>query len=410
MNGEPDPQEMARWEDELRDTFEGKQVDYVPDPMVLRTAELFLLGRQGCMAQQGGHSEGEIWAVIEKNIDGLLAFFHVLMTRDRVPLIDYGYTFPGGALMDQLGELAVDVHPQWDLYQALAEDGFRKVEQMDLDAVDPMIAADVVDELGTARYEWFPAENRFENLIRGDDRSRQVLATFILGGIIFGGYAQATSSDHLLQTKRARLFAELTVPQDEGVLWGFAQEHRLYERLRTMAEASEGLSHADFTLPPSVLPLLIATDAPLTPQALFDKAMGLRSSPLGQAYRQWHSGLREAWSQGRRDTGAEAAASDVAKEVERRFGLADGALSGPRLKLSGGVGVHLGIVQLGAAAEHEIQIAAPGQLRNWIVDRLRFRGHRKMLLRMSLEQAKFDNLALGLRNIWRRSNYRADPR
>jgi hypothetical protein len=276
---------------------------------------------------------------------------------------------------------------------------------MDLDAIDPGIAADVVNELGPAGYEWYPAENRFENLIRGDDRSRQVLATFVLGGIIFGGYAQATSSDHLLQTKRARLFTELTVPQDEGVLWGFAQEQRLYERLRKMAETSEGLSHADFTLPPSVLPLLIASDSELTPKALFDKAKALRSSPLGEAYRQWHAGLRAAWSQGRRDVQAEQAASDVAKEVERRFGLPDGALSGPKLKLSGGTGVQLGIAHLGVAVEHEMEIAAPDRLRNWIVDRLRFRGHRKMLLRMSLEQAKFDNLTLGLRNIWRRGNY-----
>jgi hypothetical protein len=42
---------------------------------------------------------------LKKNIDGILAFFHVLMTRDRIPLIDYEYTFPKDFFRSLIGNI-----------------------------------------------------------------------------------------------------------------------------------------------------------------------------------------------------------------------------------------------------------------------------------------------------------------
>jgi hypothetical protein len=84
--------------------FQEADLDYVPDPMVLRAAELFIGGRQYCRQIQK-LDDSKVWPVIEKNIDGILAFFHVLMTRDRIPLIDYEYTFPTDFFRSLIGNI-----------------------------------------------------------------------------------------------------------------------------------------------------------------------------------------------------------------------------------------------------------------------------------------------------------------
>lgn len=296
------------------------------------------------------------------------------------------------------------MHPDPLLYRGLADKGLEQVERMDLSKLDRAMVRDVAGELGTAGYRWFPKEAQFEHLAdRDEDRGLQTLATFVLGGIVFGGYAQATRTDHLLQTKRARLFTELTVPQDESVLWGARQEERLYGRLAEMADDVEELRHADFTLPPSVVPFLIVSGEPGSPRELLEQAMALRASETGDAYRTWHAKLRSAWKEGRRNLDAEADLVDVADEVRGRFGLDQAGDDAPRLTLSAGVGVTFGIVDVGVAAEHDVRVRLPDRVRNWLVETFRFRGHRKMLLRMSLDQATFDNIARGLQDLWWKS-------
>lgn len=63
--------------------------DCVPDPMIIRTAELFLNGRSGCSRLD----TDAVWQTIERNVHGLLTFFNMLMTRSAIPLISYYETF-----------------------------------------------------------------------------------------------------------------------------------------------------------------------------------------------------------------------------------------------------------------------------------------------------------------------------
>jgi hypothetical protein len=59
---------------------------FVPDPMMLRTGEIFLNGAEG--AKPLGHSDFAVWSAIEQNIGGLLDFFDMLVIRDAIPLIN----------------------------------------------------------------------------------------------------------------------------------------------------------------------------------------------------------------------------------------------------------------------------------------------------------------------------------
>jgi len=75
-------------------------LDCVPDPMVIRTAELFLNGKSGC-ARLGPDA---VWQTIDSNLHGLLTFFNMLMTRPAVPLIDYFQTIRQDESMWQLAD------------------------------------------------------------------------------------------------------------------------------------------------------------------------------------------------------------------------------------------------------------------------------------------------------------------
>jgi hypothetical protein len=82
------PMDAAEWPR----LFHESNFDCVLDPMVVRAADFFIGGPDYCRAMGQG-ATADHWPVIESNFDGVLAFFHILMTRDRIPLIDYWHTF-----------------------------------------------------------------------------------------------------------------------------------------------------------------------------------------------------------------------------------------------------------------------------------------------------------------------------
>jgi hypothetical protein len=67
--------------DTLTSLFQKRQVDYVPDPLVLRVADLFIGGKEFVQNLRPNSDIGlgaedritpaRVWATIEKNIDGL---------------------------------------------------------------------------------------------------------------------------------------------------------------------------------------------------------------------------------------------------------------------------------------------------------------------------------------------------
>jgi hypothetical protein len=69
------------------------------------------------------------------------------------------------------------------------------------------------DEFKAMGYQWFPdLGDQFK------EEEDMLLAIYLLGGLIFGGYAQISGSDHLLQDTRSKLLLELTKP-DEKQQW-----------------------------------------------------------------------------------------------------------------------------------------------------------------------------------------------
>jgi len=407
----PDPTQ------DLVQMFRDAQVDYVPDPLVLRAADLFIGGKEFASKIYPNPDIGlemkaepdRVWETIDKNIDGLIAFFHLLMTRERVPLIDYTMTFNDqnfGALRDR--GITVPLHPPFSLYEQFKKDAQRKIAGMNLGRLPEQMVQDIAKELVSTGYGWLP-DAGVDQL----DAWQRIAATFLMGGLIFGGYAAAIRGDHLLQTKRARLFMELTIVPDERAHRGWQKQSELFAELDKIAlQDPHVITLRDRHLPPTVLTLLVedATSA----RDLLDRALRMREEDEWKDYRRWYARLRKAWADGRRDRPAEEDVRRVTNEIRRRLAgrlkkgepvpltqkeiavKADPA----EVKIKANAEVNVGVFKARVEADNLQHIRLPERLRNWYVDTFVMRDHRKLLMRMSLAQESYENLSLGLRNLW----------
>ena len=68
-------------------TLKSRGADVVLDPVVLRTAHLFLQGRGGT------NKPGEVWNAIESNIGALASFVDAIILCEQVPVFNYGSTY-----------------------------------------------------------------------------------------------------------------------------------------------------------------------------------------------------------------------------------------------------------------------------------------------------------------------------
>jgi hypothetical protein len=344
------------------------------------------------------------------------------MTRDRIPLIDYGATFMRSSFSKELGQLLVDIHPG-GIYQTLKERAEEQLEKtLDLSRIPAEMRAEIAErrrnEQEAVGYEWNPdAGKKFK-----DDK---VLGSMLLGGLIFGGYAQMTGSDHVLQPSRQALLVEATQPES-APLWGAQQEAKLFARLNAVVAKDPRLSSTNRELPPTVLPYLMK-QKPTNARELLRKALALRDRDGDfKAYRAWHRKLRAAWKMGAHSEAEEKAVIDVTRELTKRFPAGKDPFEAPRLwsreiglkgtvafkpldagleaESAAGAKFKLGLSG-GPEAELEadlgkVTLSFPNWIRNWLVEGLQFRSHRKVLLRMALADQNFDNPLLGLRALW----------
>ncbi|MCP5071474.1 MAG: hypothetical protein GY946_33355 [bacterium] len=332
----------------------------------------------------------EAWNAISRNLDGLMAFFDALMTRARIPLIDYDRTFPSTKFREYLKEIVFEIHPAPEVYEQVKSEAMAKVRGLDFASLPPTMLQDLHAEMGAFGYEWFPDVGIDAPYL---DR---IAAGFVLGGIIFGGYAQATGTQHLLQTKRSRFFAQLSVPRDQAPLWGFKMEKQLFKRLTEYASTDPGLRLETIRTPPTVLPHLIHQGKPPTSTTeILDRAVALRESSDGKKYRAWYQRMRARWELGDHDDVAEAEVDKLVAELDNRIGRSQGWATQVDLKIE----ADIGLAKVEATAK-DVRLRVPNKIRNWIVDVLPFRGYRKLLLRIVLDQRGYENLTMGLKKLW----------
>jgi hypothetical protein len=385
-------------------TFQEAQLDWIPDPMVLRAAELFCAGQRRCVHDMKLDAS-QTWCAIKKNIDGILAFFHSLMTRDRIPFIDYDMTYQSLFLKPNLGSIGLDVHPAPGVYRSIKEEALTKLKSFDAAKLPRGTAAALNNELMAVGYGWEPSIVGL-NL---KEKEKQ-LASFILGGLIFGGYAQASRTDHLLQNSRAKMFVALAAPTRIPEARGIKKEKELFAALSRLSDQDVCFSVEQENAPPTVLHHLLARGVDNS-ERLLAEARKLRDTEAGRRYRAWHAKVRKAWALGRRDKDAEAELDAVTEELKHRISgkpivLAKIKVEG-ELKGEAKTGVNVGLAKVAVGSKGKVRVESgkvsvkvPSQLRNWFVDKLVLSRHQKLLLEMSLDRRSFDDLAHGLKTVW----------
>jgi hypothetical protein len=363
--------------------------DAIPDPMVIRTAELWLNGRSGCGA--AGLGEDSVWDAISRNVGALLTFFDAYIGRDSLPLIQYWETFakPQAPLEELLPGFFHPAAVDGALYNHIKQTVTRGVDRRVLLKIPEEQVADVLGEVTAYDHQWQPW---VDIDLPGD---RLELARYVVGGLVFGAYAQATGGDHLVQPKRSRLLVALSAPRSELSQLRFEQEAELFATFSAACATNPGVDVDDGPGMPSVLPYLLRKPSLATSTGeIVGRAKKLRTSRAGESYREWQKRLRHAWTLGTTVDKAEDDVALVAEKLTRRIATGTTAERPKLLTLS--VTVPIGI----AAAKAEREVKEPRWLSRWVLDNLHFRSHRRLLYRLALDERSYRDITKHLYQVW----------
>lgn len=200
----------------------------VLDPMVFRAGEIFLRGRSGRALGAGPDvplDEARAWDFLDKNLLALGFFLDALILNERLPLFNYGDTFDQHLNFEQRSFAAFNdadrpaietVDVAWSAYMPIKQGALDTLtQQLGADrpaaggALTQAEAQSIVDELSHVEFQWDVGLGPELEQRLASDLDRR-LGRFLLGGMIFGGYADRLQSEHWVQPKRARLLVQAT--------------------------------------------------------------------------------------------------------------------------------------------------------------------------------------------------------
>ena len=238
-------------------------LDVIVDPFVFRVGQFFLEGKE---------SGPDRWSAIECDLGALVNFFDLVVLHDRLPAFNYPDTFDRPDIdqtfefRDRLGDVLnaegdktlVHVDVEHYLYRTAKEAALDQLSQrMDEGPfVTKATAKEILRALDSVQYEWEPRLETLEP--RLPDARSQRLARFLLGQLVFSGYAQQTGAPHVLAPRRSTYLAAVGLRAELPV--GDAQataiaERMIYEELaRRCQEAGAGWRDEELPWTPSFLP------------------------------------------------------------------------------------------------------------------------------------------------------------
>jgi hypothetical protein len=382
--------------------FRDKKLNMIVDPMIFRTADVFLRGKGAVLESSEPKHPETIWSAISSNIGALCTFFDTLLLEDYLPIFDYEITFPidlfvGSQTLIELcnehEEVLVPVTVRGKAYQEIKQ---RAVEALDKQPpIPPDTATGILAELSAFDYEWRPDLWRDEKTGAGGER---VLDAFRYGGLLFSGYAQRTGADHVVQPKRSTLYLATSFGAQRA-----NDEKALFAELTRLANsAPEGIQPtADLPPVPTFLPYLLnAGDE--TPRALLARALKLRKSGAVADYGSWwRREVDQNLKRGKVPNRLQKELHQITAEVIREIGTEASYATKVSAKVAGKVSL-VGLVpvpEIGGevGAEKELN---PGFGLGWVLRNLPGHRYRKLLLRLVMAQREYWHLDTYLKNMW----------
>jgi hypothetical protein len=371
-------------------TAQGLQT--VIDPMVLRCGELFLQGRTGA----SGPPEAA-WSMLAANVLTLGMFFDALILNEQVPVFDYGDTFDMRLNFDQrvlarinqsrpvLHEVTVGYTAYNDV-KSVALDELAKVIEGP-GRIPRNLGQEILGELAAAEYQWSPSLGQLEGRLAHEEERR--LAAFLLGGLIFGGYAQQIGGEQMLQPNRSRIFLAVSLGGDSAA-------PRLEESLFRELKKRANVRTEDLPWTPTFLPYLLSKAR--RPMDLLEEVIRLRGSAEVSDYRQWMGEVMTNWR--RHGTISLDHSKDV-RAIERAVDVMLGTVpSAPKLELK-------------TTVADAISLKPPGgidftptveRLWGWTLASLPGNRYRKLLTRAIVSDHEHVRIENSIKTIWEAGN------
>jgi len=416
------PYDRYIWGQDAWDELVKDGLGLIVDPVVYRLGQLFLEG------PEAGHgSPSDRWKAIESDIGALFAFFDLIVLHKQLPAFNYDDAFdPGPNLGDPLGEVVntagdkviVHVDVEHQMYRLAKDAALKELQARMVDGpfVTTATAREIVNATTTIQYEWSPRLEQLEPAIHGAEEQR--VAQFLLGQLVFSGYAQQTGAPHVLAPKRSRLMAGVGL---QAARVDASAESEIFDELRRRSKDAGAEWRAE-ELPwrPSFLPLLVERAQRRRyksgPDVLLEDAKELRESKAISRYRKAQTELEDesvGATQARKEL--EAAAENVAKSLDmsreklRTFrhvtvdmlptagGTAAGTFAGGII--GGPPGAAVGAA--GALVAEHVVKRSQSRLFGWILNGLTMRSARKILSQAILSDFALRKDLIGeLRIVW----------
>lgn len=415
----------------------GKGLGVIIDPFVFRVGQFFLEGKEAGPGR---------WQAIESDLGALVNFFDLIVLHDQLPAFNYPDTYdtldrrdldpqtheivPTVEFRDPLGNVLnaegdktlVHVDVEHYLYREAKEAALDQLGRRMAEGpfVPPATADEILRALEAVQYEWEPRLEMLEPQLP-DSRSKR-LARFLLGQLVFAGYAQQTGAPHVLAPKRSVFLTAVGLRTELSV--GSAQtasaEKAIYGELaRRIRDAGPGWRDDELPWTPSFLPFLLKRINPYRegPDVLLRRAKELRESKAVRRYRELRNDLmsedaiRSVKARGDLAKAADKVADElqlgreelevsrhlVVELLPKALGGAAGAAGG--FIVAGPPGAVAGAVA-GALSEDALRQVHE---RVWglCIDRLPFRSSRRLLARsVRAEYELKDQLGPELEKVW----------
>jgi hypothetical protein len=372
----------------------------VLDPMVVRCGELFLRG-------SGEAADKETtWNFLENNTYAVAMFFDRLVLDERIPVFNYGDTFDAKLNFDQRvfwrindyePGVLLEVDVQFAAYDTVKKAAAEELEKIyDGKAkISKTEAVGVTRELAAAAYEWTPNVDHLKIFTGVDEKKlnenekkkldeEKKLAAFLLGGLIFGGYAQLMEGEHVIQPKRSSLFLKLSLGKS-GPLAGL--DDALFADLKKLSN----LKCDDLTWMPSFFPYLLENAN--SPIDLIHLVAELRKEGEIQDYRAWLREVLDEWKQGKVSVKKTKDIGTIQEALERKLRKTS---SLPKTELK----VTLAETMM---PKPEVSVDLTERLQaawGWVLSQLPTKRYRKLLTRSMTADFEYKKIGERMETIW----------
>jgi hypothetical protein len=364
---------------------EGVQMDVIVDPMIYRTADVFLRGKTGVSSTFG--STEQVQTAIKRNIDSLTTFFDSFVLSENLPIIDYGITFDPHVGLDsfdiiercnQRERVLISVHVCGPAAEEARQAALELLKNKT--AVPEPLAEGLREEMSALEYQWKPDLSSLGPM----QESELPVNRFLYGAALFGAFAHKAGVGHLFQPQRSQIYLAASLRADSALA---QDEKNLYKKLGEIMSHASGPTNSTAELDglPPFLPYLLSKD-PKTPNHLLSEAAALRKTAMVQDYRDWRNGLIREW----REKGVIRAQyrkelSSIAQNLKKEMGAP--AASDVELKVS----------MTGLDPSWKVPV---DRIWGWIYSQLPGRRYMKLLTRMALAEAEYEQIDKHVRTIW----------